>query len=254
MKNILQNPLIKRILFVLLGLIILLLLLDRLILPWYVSSPEAVVPKLTGLNKEQASEVLQKLKLEPVIGDTSYDEHFLKGTIMLQRPEPGKRVKQGRRIYIIISGGEPVVRMPQLKGKSIRDAKFSLERIGLKLGNIDEVASPQPKGVIFDQQYEEGTSLKKGKTVAVSISSGIETGEIIIPDLIGKSLNEAKNILTASRLKVGKINYQRSYSLLPNTILDQYPSSGNKVNTGEAVDLFVTQAADSPEQKEMIEE
>jgi len=254
MKKILQNPPIKKVLFVLLGLLILLLLLDRLILPWYVSSPEVVVPKLTGLNKEQAADILQKLNLEPVIGDTSYDEHFPKGSIMLQRPEPGKVVKHGRRIYIFISGGEPVVRVPQLKGKSVRDAKFSLERIGLKLGRIDEVASAQPKGMIFDQQFEEGTSLKKGETVAVSISSGIETGEIIIPDLIGKSLTEARNILTKNNLKVGKINYQRSYSLLPNTILDQYPSSGNKVNSGEAVDLFVTQAADSPEEKEIIEE
>jgi beta-lactam-binding protein with PASTA domain len=28
--------------------------------------------------------------------------------------------------------------------------------------------------------------------------------------------------------------------LLPNTILDQYPSKGNKVNKGTVVDLFVT--------------
>jgi serine/threonine-protein kinase len=254
MKNILQNPLIKRILYILLGLLILLFLLDRFILPWYVSSPEVIVPKLTGLKKDQATDILEKLKLEPVIGDTSYDEHFSKGSIMLQRPEPGKVVKQGRRIYIFISGGEPVVRVPQLRGKSIRDAKLQLERIGLKLGRVDEVASAQPKGMIFDQQFEEGTKLKKGNTVAVSISSGIETGEIIIPDLIGKSLTEARKILSSSNLKVGKINYQRSYSLLPNTILDQYPSSGNKVNSGESVDLFVTQAAESPEEKEIIEE
>jgi serine/threonine-protein kinase len=254
MKKILQNPLIRKTLYILLGLIVLLLLIDRVLLPWYVSSPEVVVPKLTGLNKEEASDVLKKLKLEPVVGDTSYDEHFPKGTIMLQRPEAGKVVKHGRRIYIFISGGEPVVRVPLLRGKSVRDAKFSLERIGLKLGSIDEVPSAQPKGMIFDQQYEEGTKLKKGNTVAVSISSGTDIGEIIVPDLIGKSLAEARKILSNNTLKVGKINYQRSYSLLPNTILDQYPSSGNKVNSGEAVDLFVTLAADSPQGKESIEE
>ncbi|HVO76135.1 MAG TPA: PASTA domain-containing protein [Ignavibacteriaceae bacterium] len=253
MKNFLQNPLIQNTLYILLGLIVLLLLLDRVLLPWYVSSPEVVVPKLTGLNREEAADVLKKLKLEPVIGDTSYDEHYPKGSIMLQRPEAGKVVKQGRRIYIFISGGEPVVRVPMLRGKSVRDAKFSLERIGLKLGRIEEISSAQPKGMIFDQQYEEGTKLKKGNTVSVSISSGTDIGEIIVPDLIGKSLTEARKILSDNNLKVGKINYQRSYSLLPNTILDQYPSSGNKVNSGEAVDLFVTQAAESPEEKKNIE-
>ncbi|MBK7380332.1 MAG: PASTA domain-containing protein [Ignavibacteriales bacterium] len=47
-------------------------------------------------------------------------------------------------------------------------------------------------------------------------------GQIEVPDLIGKSLTEATMILRDSSLVVGKINYQRSFSLLPNTVLDQY--------------------------------
>jgi beta-lactam-binding protein with PASTA domain len=39
---------------------------------------------------------------------------------------------------------------------------------------------------------------------------------------------------------------------LPNTVLDQYPSKGNKLNPGDRVDLFVTKAAE-PGEKEVVE-
>ncbi len=132
-----------------------------------------------------------------------------------------------------------------LKGKSLLDAKFALERLGLKLGRIERIPSSQPQDMIFDQQFEEGTLLKQGDFVGVSISAGTGGGTIIVPDLIGKSLTEAKKILADSSLIIGKINYQPSATLLPNTILDQYPSSGNSVNPGNAVDLFVTKPADT---------
>ncbi len=98
--------------------------------------------------------------------------------------------------------------------------------------------------MIFDQQYAEGTVLKQGEFVGVSISVGRGGGSIIVPDLIGKSLTEARKILADSSLIIGKINYQPSSTLLPNTILDQYPSSGNSLNPGNAVDLFVTKPSD----------
>jgi serine/threonine-protein kinase len=153
----------------------------------------------------------------------------------------GDVVKNGRRVYVFISGGEPYVNVPILKGRSLKEAKLSLGRVGLKLGLVSELASENPKNVIFDQQYAAGTSLRKGESVGITVSIGsFSEGDITVPDLIGKSLAEAEKLLADSSLKVGKVNYQNSFSLLPNTILDQYPSKGNKVNKGTVVDLFVT--------------
>ncbi len=248
MKKIFQNSVVKKLLLIFISIVVFIILLDNIIMPWYVSSPEAVVPNLIGMKEAHAIEKLESLNLEPIVSDTTYDENYPKGTIVLQKPEPGEVVKEDRNIYLFISGGEPVVRVPQLKGRSIRDAKFTLERLGLKLGNIDEVPSQNPQNMIFDQQYAEGTPLKKGESVGISVSIGMgDEGTIIVPDLIGKSLAEAEKVLADSSLKVGKINYQRSFSLLPNTVLDQYPSKGNKVNNGDRIDLFVTKAAEPGE-------
>ncbi len=249
MKNYLQKPLVRKILYYCIGLTAFILLLNDVIMPWYVSSPERVVPKVVGLDITEAEKILDGKDLQAVIGDTTYDEKVPKGHVILQKPAAGETVKKGRRIYLFVSGGEPVVVVPNLKGKSIRDAKFALERLGLSLGQVEDVPSDNPKDMIFDQQYAPGTPLKNGESVGVTMSIGNTEGLLIVPDLIGKSLAEAQKILADSTMNVGKINYQSSYSLLPNTVVDQYPSKGSRVNPGTKIDLFVTKNADTPNQK-----
>jgi len=244
MKNLFGNPFARNTLFVILGLIVFIILLDNVIMPWYVSSAETTVPKVIGKSEEEAISLLEGEGFEPMISDTSYGIDYPKGVIFLQKPDAGKVVKRGRTVYLFLSGGEKVVYVPSLKGKSIVDAKFALERIGLKLGRVERIPSGQPEDMIFDQQYAAGTPLKQGGNVGIIVSAGRGGGSIIVPDLVGKSLTDAKLILSDSSLTVGKINYQPSATLLPNTILDQYPSSGNKLNVGDPVDLFVTNPAD----------
>jgi len=244
MKKILRNVLLRNTLLILLGIIIFIIILDNLMMPWYVSSPETNVPKVIGMNIDEATELLESEGFRPLISDTSYGLKLPLGEVFLQKPDAGEIVKEGRTIYLFISGGEKVISVPLLKGKSILDAKFALERLGLKLGRVERIPSSQPEDMIFDQQYAEGTLLKQGEIVGVTVSAGRGGGEIVVPDLIGKSLSEAKKILTDSSLVLGKINYQPSSTLLPNTILDQYPSSGNTLSTGDAVDLFATKPAD----------
>ena len=244
MKKFLRNSIIRKILYALLGFVVLILLLDNLIMPWFVSSPETTVPQVVGLQVSEAINILEAKGFEPLISDTSYGLQVPTGAVFFQKPDAGAVVKEGRTVFLFVSGGLKTIQVPELKGKSILDAKFALERLGLKLGRVERIPSSHPEDMIFDQQFAEGTMVKQGDVVGVTISAGRGGGSIIVPDLIGKSLTEARKILADSSLIIGKINYQPSATLLPNTILDQYPSSGNTLNPGDAVDLFATKPAD----------
>lgn len=219
-------------------------------MPWYVSSPETSVPKVVGLQLTDAVNLLEKDGFDVVISDTSYGLQIPVGEIFFQKPDANAVVKEGRTVYLFVSGGVKTITVPILKGKSILDAKFALERLGLKLGRVERIPSSQPEDMIFDQQFADGTLLKQGEFVGVTVSAGRGGGSILVPDLIGKSLTEARKILSDSSLTIGKINYQLSATLLPNTILDQYPSGGNSLNPGDVVDLFVTKPSD----KNILEE
>jgi beta-lactam-binding protein with PASTA domain len=249
-KNFLKSQFVRRLLYFFAIIIVLFVLVDKLILPWYVDSPETVVPDVVGMKDTDAIELLQNSGFEPMVIDTTYGESYPEGIIFLQKPTERKLVKVGRKIYLFVSGGAHVVSVPQLIGKTMLDAKFALERIGLKLGRVTQLPSDKPKDMIFDQQFAEATTLSKGQTVNISVSAGRSGGSIIVPNLIGKSLEQTESILAAKSLTIGKINFQISQTLLPNTVLDQYPSSGNKLNPGEKVDLFVTKSSEP----EIIEE
>ena len=245
MKNFLRNSLFRKLLYLIIAFVAFLLILDNIIMPWYVSSPETSVPNIIGKPVSEAVDILTKKGFDPVISDTSYGLGVPVGAVFFQKPEADAVVKEGRTVFLFVSGGVRNIAVPLLKGKSILDAKFALERVGLKLGRVERVPSAQPEDMIFDQQYAEGTVLKLGDYVGVSVSVGRGGGSIVVPDLIGKSLTEARKILADSSLIIGKINYQPSATLLPNTILDQYPSSGNLVNAGDPVDLFITKPSDN---------
>jgi serine/threonine-protein kinase len=248
MKNLLHIPIFKKALIGIGIFIGFIFVMNVIVMPWYVSSSNRQVPNIIGVKVDDAVGILKDADLEPILSDTTYDEKFPKGTIIYQRPNSNETVKKGRRIYLFVSGGEPVIPTPSLGGKTLADARFALERLGLYLGRIDSIASDNPKNMIFNQRYVPGTPLRKGDSVGVSFSIGSAVGTITVPNLIGKSLAEAQKILVDSSLKVGKINYQVSYSLLPNTVLDQYPSKDIKVNAGDSIDLFVTKPADQKDE------
>jgi len=86
--------------------------------------------------------------------------------------------------------------------------------------------------------------LKKGDSVSVTLSIGSLSSRVILPDFIGKSLSEVIEILADSSLRVGTVTYRVSNSLLPNTIIDQFPSQGSVVSVGSQIDLFVTKNSD----------
>lgn len=253
MKKLFENPIVKKTLIAAGIFIAFILIMDNILMPLYVSSAETVVPNVVGLDADQALRTLNDEGFEAKIADTTFGVSLPPGKIFMQKPEYGKVVKKGRTIFLFLSGGEQTVPVPLLIGKTVLDARFALERVGLKLGAIEEASSSQPKDMIFDQQFAEGTQLKKGQAVGVSVSIGKGFGNIEVPDLIGKSLSEATKILADSSLIVGKVNYQLSRTLLPNTILDQYPAPGNKLNSGDKVDLFITKEGTVEEKNESPE-
>ncbi len=239
MKNFLKKSFVIGITFIVIGGV-LLFLIDKVVMPNYVASPEVKLPNLIGQHKQVAIETLKNLGLNPVIKGTRYDVNFPKDHIMFQNPAGNTNVKIHRNVYLFVSGGEPLVKLPDLTGKTLRDAKITIERLGLGIKNIEKVRSEFPADIVVEQEYPEGSVLEKGDSIVIKISVGPKIGMIRVPNLLGKSLKKAKRILRNNSLMLGKISYQKSPNLLPNTVIDQYPSENKLVAVGDSVDVIVT--------------
>jgi serine/threonine-protein kinase len=216
-------------------------LVNYVILPLYVRhGGTIVVPDVMNISGTSADSILATYNLIAVHSDTRPDASVPLGTVLNQNPTAGSTVKFGRRIYLTVSGGEIEVVVPSLKGRTQRDAVFSLGRAGLKLGTTSHAQSTIfPENTIVEQSIAPNTHVPKGTIVGIVISTGAEAEYIPVPALIGKSTTEAEQILTKIGLKVGNISLQPSFELLPNTVVDQYPRQGERAAKGQAIDLFV---------------
>ena len=219
-------------------------LLNYVLLPAYVNQGGTLnVPGVVGLPFERARVLLDSMGLQPVQADTRLDPKQPAGTVVAQNPLADAAVKRGRRVYLTLSGGEALVVVPSLRGRSVRDARFTLERNGLTMGEITyAVSDTYPGNTIIDQSVQPGRKMPKGSSVSLTVSRGKATPEIIVPQLVGKTVTEGERILGKAGLRRGNITYQTSYDLLPNTIVDQFPRSGESVPDSQAVDLFVAKA------------
>jgi beta-lactam-binding protein with PASTA domain len=247
-QRLLASPFVRFFLKVFAVLFLLFLFFDYLFMPWYVNHGGTVqVPNVVGMREADALRMLDSLEFVPRISETRPDKRYPEGYVVLQNPAAEQVVKPGRRIYLTVSGGEQLVPVPILRGRSLRDAKFTLERFGLKLGNtLLQVSQEFPEGTIIAQDSLLGQKVRRGTIVNVIVSAGPSLDSLSVPNVIGRSLSDAQRILTGKNLKVGNITYQTNSEYLPNTVLDQFPKPDAVLSAGKAVDLFIAQA---PEKK-----
>jgi serine/threonine-protein kinase len=240
----------RKLLYALPSVVGLFVLFNNIVLPWYVNHGETLhVPDVMGLTLDSAKKVLQDQNLVPVEAETRPDPRAPAGTVVGQNPDVDAVVKNGRRVYLSISGGESQVVVPGLRGRSVRDAKFTLERSGLRMGDVEYTASDAyPEGTIIDQSVQPGLKLSKGAAVKIVISRGKELQQTTVPDFTGKTLSEVERIIAQQGLKLGNITYQASFDLIPNTVVDQFPRAAESVPKGQAIDLFVIKAGKPKEE------
>ncbi|MDZ7262777.1 MAG: PASTA domain-containing protein, partial [candidate division KSB1 bacterium] len=214
---------LKRPIFFLTGIFLLLLLCDKVVMPLYTKHNEEVeVPNITQISFDEAETILEKQGFQIVKEAEKYDSHFPPGYVLTQNPEAFSKVKSGRRVYVIVSMGERMVKVPQLIGRSERDAQFILNSLGLVLKDVlYDHSSYYPEGVVSEQSLPKDQEVKVGTEISIMVSLGRFPDRFIVPSLVGKNLNQAKMILTKSGLTLGKVEYQVEPELLPETVISQ---------------------------------
>ncbi|MBI5476282.1 MAG: PASTA domain-containing protein [Ignavibacteriales bacterium] len=248
-KKLIKSSLAKK-LFLILGVILILFFLfNDLLMNWYVEGGGiSVVPNVAGMKYDEAVRMLDSLGFEPKKGDVRLDRDKPADIVISQNPSEGMTVKTGRRIYMVVSAGEITVTVPNIKGRTIRDAQFQLEREGLKLGSLDYQYSEEfPSGTIISQKTNPGVKVKRDISISCIVSQGVDDGSVQVPDVTGKQLSEAERILQSIGLIIGNITYIPSNDLLPNTVVDQYPRLGEKSLPNKKVDLIVIQSGEKKE-------
>jgi serine/threonine-protein kinase len=222
-------------------ILILFIVFDNWILPSMVKDRKVVeVPKLISMKFDDATELLRSVGLDYTVVSQQYNENYPKNYVIKQNPSPGTKVKESRQILLTISKGIESVSVPYLINKQETNAKNELINAELNIGNIVyEMNDSIPKGVVIRQNPSAGAKVGYNANVDLVISSGGEDA-ILVPDLHGKSFNEAQIILGEVGLRLGEVSYQKNETFIPNTIIKQIPAKGDTVHAGTLINIYIS--------------
>lgn len=131
--------------------------------------PETVrVPYLTGVDHEKGTLIMERLGLNIESVEYLFSDSIAEGKIMKTIPEAEVEVKKGDDVKLIVSKGL-IMKMPDLAGVSLDDARVMLENMGLVLGDVKEVEGSGTKGSIILHSPEPDQIVNSGDTVSVMV-------------------------------------------------------------------------------------
>jgi len=232
-----------RIILSIIGMIVVFLIVaEYLVMPAYTrQNQNRIMIDIKNRNLDDVIKILKSENYRYEVSDTLYTNKFKLGTIVDQYPKPNTRVKSGRTVRLKIAQPEKSVAIPNLIGQSRRSAELELNQMGLLIDTVYTEYNPEyPNGTIAWQYPKAGDRRKKGMGIQITVSKGMPPNFFQVPNLIGLSINQAKDLIFKSRLKVGKISYHQDQDLVPYTVLDQSIKNGTVLDATATINLVVS--------------
>ena len=129
------------------------------------------------------------------------------------------------------------ITVPSLVGKPVEVAENTLKDLHLRY-SVDEIANNEvPAGQVISQTPSAGTKVKEQRIIHLTVSKGGEA--ILIPDLKGLTLEQAKERLNKLGLSIGAIENGNDPDLADNLIISQSPQPATRVNKGTSVNIVM---------------
>ena len=210
----------------------------------FVAAPEITVPNLVGKMLDDVINNEKYKDFEIIQGKTQESDVYVEGTILEQVPLYGALVKKGATITVTVSSGSTVISMPDLVGKSWRQAQEDLKSAldGSILYSIETfymISENETEGNVISTEPESGARLRNGANITVIISRGANITLVEVPDVVGMMQSQAVSALTERGLIVGTVTEVENDEEAGRVVFQSY-APGSEVEKGIVVDIRVS--------------
>ena len=195
------------------------------------------VPDVIGKTKDQAGAAIKGAGLTLGTVTEEYSASVASGKVISSDPKAGKVIEHTEKVSIVVSKGKEPATIPDVTGMSEDDAKKTLEDAGLKKGKVSQDYSDSvDKGKVISSSPIAGASgYSKGDSVDLTVSKGPE--KVAVPDVTGKSEDEAKKTLEDAGLKV-EVNRRLGGPFGTVRSTDPVPGSSVKSDSKVTINIF----------------
>ncbi len=195
------------------------------------------VPNELGAEGEEAVSALEQLGLT-VSTDSEYSDEYAEGQVIAQSLEAESDVDEGTEIVLTLSLGSKPFELESYTGQTSEDAQAALEALGLTVEVKKSYSTEVEKGSVISQSPEAGEQVRKGDTVTIKVSKGLE--QVVVPDVTGMTTSEATAALEAVGLTLGGTTNVYSNSVSSGYITEQGTAAGTEVDKGSSVSVKVS--------------
>ena len=143
---------------------------------------EVEMPDFVGQDSQMLIEEAKSNDFVLVVADYVFDKKTPEGQVLKQNPEPGEKVKKGRKVYLTVASAiPPKGKMMELKDVSLRQAEIMLKAVGLELGDV--IYKPNEyENVVMEQLYRgrpitPGTEISVGEKVTLVVGRDVNKME-----------------------------------------------------------------------------
>ena len=212
---------------------------------------QTAVPKIVGMTPHDAEAALESHGLVLESTDRFYSAEIPAGRIVSQVPSPGEQVRRGWHVRVAESMGPQRVAIPDLTGDSERSAEINVRQRGLELGTTAVAGIPDatPDQIVAQSPPANAINVSAPK-VSLLVAASEDRKSYVMPDLRGRTEDDAVNAIVGAGLKAGNITSQptpgadeNSPETLPagtRIVTKTVPAAGQRVWEGQAINLEVT--------------
>ncbi len=153
------------------------------------------VPKVTGMNIEEAARILKQAGLKETHKGMPNDE-VERNLVYVQNPEEGTTIRKGDAVILVISSGPVPFEMPDVVGMTAEEATNLLTTKNMKITRDRAASADVQKGSVMNQVPAAGEQVTRDDPVTLIISGG----STVVPSLANCTLQEAEEMLTKQNL------------------------------------------------------
>ena len=205
------------------------------------SGPDQLqIPDVRGKTQQEAIDQLEELGLKVTGFENDNDPDVEKGRATRTDPVAGTEVATGTEIVLYVSSGQ--VDVPELRNRSAAEAQQELIKLGL-LADVQQVETTEYEpGIVFEQSPLPGL-VDQGSVVTLRVAKAPTT--VAVPNVVGKTINEATALLQGAGLKVQQTNAS-SDTVESGKVISSNPSAGIQVAVGTTVTITVSTGPAAP--------
>ncbi|MFJ9886652.1 Stk1 family PASTA domain-containing Ser/Thr kinase [Streptomyces sp. NPDC091287] len=206
---------------------------------WYINSGQFTqVPSLLGQTQQTAEKRLSDEGLGLKGVERVFSDTVERGSVVNSDPASGDRIRGNGSVKLVVSRGPEIVRVPDVVGRSLADARRSLKKVGLVPGMVTrEFSEDVARGEVIRTDPRAGTDRNPDTAVALVVSKG---APIDVPDVTGLSAEEATAELEAEGLKAEVLPGRVHSAEVEGDVAEQSPGGGTEAAEGDTIELTVS--------------